>query len=76
MNKIVNDRIEIKFEGVSLEGCVLYPSSADNLPLKGIGFVVTHPMPMFGGNMKNNVCPFFLLLDLRQGCCRCDHLSL
>jgi hypothetical protein len=56
MLKIDNVKVNIEFDGVSLEGCVLYPSSpVDDLPLKDVGFVVTHPMPMFGGNMKNNV---------------------
>jgi hypothetical protein len=55
--EIKESKVRISSDGHFLEGAILQKRNNDGLnsSFEEIGFVVTHPMPMFGGNMKNNV---------------------
>jgi len=60
--RVMNVRVSTKHVGVELEACE-HDGSDLATSWKSVGIVCTHPMPMLGGNMRNNVvyalCKYF-----------------
>lgn len=54
---IINN-VSIDSDGVCLDALINQHRNRENLPLNSIGIILTHPLPLFGGDMENNVYKF------------------